>query len=935
MARRIAAFDWSRTPLGPIDRWSQCLRLAVDLCLNSRFPMFIWWGPELINIYNDGYVQILGKRHPDALGAAAPAIWGEIWPAIGPQAEAVMTRGESTWHEQVLLMVERNGFAEEAYFTWSHSPIRDEHGVIVGLFCVVVEDTLRIQAERDRLKADERARTILESITDAFIALDREWRLTYMNAHAERLLGRMPADTLGQVVWDLYPGLQGSEFEQVYRAVGRDRVPQAITSYYPDHDRWYEVNAYPAGDGGISLYFRDVSDRERAEAALRTSEERLALAVDASELGTFYCPMPIGEIIWNAKCNEHFWLPPEAKVDFERFYSIVHPDDRERTRAAVDRAVNGRQSYDVEYRTVAPDGRVRWVRAKGRAYYDQSGAPIRFDGVTLDITEQKQAEQSLRASEARFRTMADSAPVLVWIAGPDKLCNWFNKPWLDFTGRTMEQEYGFGWSTGVHAEDLDRCVRIYTESFDRRLAFQMDYRLRRHDGEHRWVLDHGVPLYGADGQFTGYIGSCIDITDRKRGEEERQALLDAERSARAEADHASRMKDEFLATLSHELRTPLNAIVGWAGILAGGARDEADLRNGLATIQRNARAQTQIIEDLLDMSGITSGKMRMNVQRINLLAVLRAAIETVAPAATAKEIRVDLEHADLAPVWIDGDPARLQQVFWNLLSNAVKFSNQGGRIELSLALRDSRVDVHVRDDGDGILPQFLPFVFDRFRQADASTTRQHGGLGLGLAIVKQLVELHGGDVQVESDGAGRGATFRVSLPKRSGAVANDADAAAVAAPVAAQGVAPSVSAKPPTDALTGATAVWPRLDGVSVVVVDDEPDARALVRRLLEDCDATVRTAGSVQEALNLIADGRPNVLISDIGMPGEDGYALLRRLRAMPSDRGGDLPAIALTAFAREADRVRVEQAGYQAHIVKPIVAINLVTTVARLAGR
>jgi hypothetical protein len=410
--------------------------------------------------------------------------------------------------------------------------------------------------------------------------------------------------------------------------------------------------------------------------------------------------------------------------------------------------------------------------------------------------------------------------------------------------------------------------------------------------------------------------------ERGQAEAKRELLLASEQAARAEAERASRMKDEFLATLSHELRTPLSAILGWSDILLKtGQREEKSLVRALQTISRNAHAQARMIEDLLDMSRIISGKLRLEMQTLDLFSVIEATIETAKPAAAAKGIRV---HSPVDPSLyaVSGDPERLQQVFWNLLSNAVKFTPSNGRVQVLLERVDANVEVRVIDTGEGISPEFLPWVFDRFRQGDASITRHHGGLGLGLAIVKQLVELHGGAVSVESQGEKKGSTFTVSLPlvgARAEASPLD-DAASPEVEPGFQGVSSEQRAQ---------------LAGLTVLVVDDEPDARGVVQWLLEYCDATVLTAGSAAEALERVREGRPDVLVSDIAMPSEDGYALLERVRALGPARGGDLPALALTAYARAEDRVKVALAGFQRHLTKPVDPGELIATIASLTGR
>ena len=397
--------------------------------------------------------------------------------------------------------------------------------------------------------------------------------------------------------------------------------------------------------------------------------------------------------------------------------------------------------------------------------------------------------------------------------------------------------------------------------------------------------------------------------------------MDSERAARSVAEQASRTKDEFLATLSHELRTPLNAILGWTQVMRRSRDLQSDAPNALDVIERNARAQAQIIQDLLDMSGIISGKVRLDVQRLDLASIIAATIESIRPAAEAKGIRLQIVMDPMAGP-VRGDPNRLQQVFWNLLTNAVKFTPKQGRILITLARVDSHLEVEVADNGEGIDPGFLPYVFERFRQGDASSTRRHGGLGLGLSIVKQLVDLHGGNISAASGGKDLGATFRVVLPLM------------VTSVEALEPGAPRDHPRQAANPRSLAHIADIDLSGVKVLVVDDEPDARALIERLLSDCNAVVVTAASVADAITTLACESPHVLISDIGMPGEDGFALIRRVRATV-DQNVAIPAIALTAYARTEDRIKAIQAGYQMHLAKPVEPAELVTMVRSLARR
>jgi PAS domain S-box-containing protein len=407
-----------------------------------------------------------------------------------------------------------------------------------------------------------------------------------------------------------------------------------------------------------------------------------------------------------------------------------------------------------------------------------------------------------------------------------------------------------------------------------------------------------------------------EITLRRRMEEERDLLLSSERAARNEAERIGRMKDEFLATLSHELRTPLNAILGWTQILRLDAATAADIAEGLEVIERNTRVQAKLIEDLLDVSRIISGKVRLDVQRIDVSSVLEAAIQSVRPTCDSKGIRLH-QVLDSIGGMVMGDPNRLQQVFWNLLSNAVKFTSREGKIQVLLERVNSHIEVAVIDSGIGIAPEFLPHVFERFRQADSSTTRQYGGLGLGLAISRHLVELHGGTIRAKSPGIGHGTSMIVSLPVTALHDAHESPLGEDSAP------------KSQTD-----SQCPPDMAGLTVLAVDDEPDSLAMVAKVLESCGCTVLTAANVADALGLLRSARPDVLVTDIGMPGQDGYALIKEVRSLPLAAGGKTPAVALTAFARSEDRRRVIMAGFQMHLAKPAERDELIAVVASVAG-
>ena len=518
------------------------------------------------------------------------------------------------------------------------------------------------------------------------------------------------------------------------------------------------------------------------------------------------------------------------------------------------------------------------------------------------------SETMVRESARQLRTLVNAVPLLAWMAEPDGHIFWYNQRWYDYTGTTPEAMRGWGWQSVHDPEILPRVLEHWRASITSGEPFEMDFPLKSADGEFRSFLTRVTPLRDEQGRVVRWFGTNTDV------EELRRALKQAE--------DANRMKDEFLATLSHELRTPLTSILGWARLLSNRQLDETHTAIALETIERNAKAQSQLIEDILDVSRVITGKLRLEVQSVNLTAVIESSINAVLPAAEAKGIRLQ-RVLDSGASMVSGDPARLQQVIWNLLSNAIKFTPKNGRVQVKLERINSHVEIIVTDDGQGISPDVLPFIFERFRQADSTTTRAHGGLGLGLAIVRHLVEMHGGTVEVESLGEGHGATFTVKLPLivvRSFNARRAGDAE--------QRVHPTASNGSPFNCP-------PELDGLRLLVVDDEEDTRTLLKTVLETCGAQVTTASSAREAIAALKESRPDVLISDLGMPEEDGYALIKKVRALSQEDGGNTPSAALTAYARVEDRMKVLRSGFQIHIPKPVEPAELIAVVANLAGR
>jgi PAS domain S-box-containing protein len=549
--------------------------------------------------------------------------------------------------------------------------------------------------------------------------------------------------------------------------------------------------------------------------------------------------------------------------------------------------------------------------------------------VELHLRGKREREELNRRGEHRVQQLVDSVPLALWALRGDGTVHYCNRASTEYSGFNQDHSDEGDAARLVHPDDLTPLRQAWEAAYTRGEALETRCRLRRAtDGSFRWHVGRAVPERDEAGTVIGWIVTAADIEGQKRAEDEYAGVVERERQAHGEAEAASRAKDEFLATLSHELRTPLAAMVGWTRMLRTGNLTPDKASKALETIERNAKAQADLIEDILDVSRIITGQLRLEIQPMDLAAVARAAIEAVRPAADAKEIHLEIRLGPL-PAAFRGDPSRLQQVIWNLLSNAIKFTPPRGHVTLGVeeiraraeAPEPGGVRITVQDNGRGIDPAFAPFIFDRFRQIDSTSKRAHGGLGLGLAIVRHLTELHGGTVEVESPGEDRGATFRLTLPRR-----REGEPGAPIEPARR-----TPSARAAIDVMRDEPQ--PDLRGVRVLLVDDEPDARELFAEVLEHYGATVTGAASAQEAVRLLRELRPTVLLSDIGMPHEDGLALIRRVRALPAEDGGRTPAAALTAYARSEDSERSLAAGFHLHAVKPIAPAALALLVRELA--
>jgi hypothetical protein len=593
---------------------------------------------------------------------------------------------------------------------------------------------------------------------------------------------------------------------------------------------------------------------------------------------------------------------------FSRFYL---PEDVAAGKPARELAIAAAEGhYREEGWRVRKDGSTIWASVTISAIRDPGGQLGGFLKITRDLTDKKRAEDALRESEEKFRLMVEAVKdYAIFMLDPGGHIVSWNPGAARIKGYTAEEAMGMHFSRFYPREDVEaeKPAKELAITVDQGRYQEEGWRVRK-DGSLFWASVTITPVRDDKGALRGFAKVTQDLTQRLRADQQQAQLL-REQAAREEAEKTNRLKDEFLAVLSHELRTPLNAIVGWAHLLRSSpSLGPSQTGRGLEVIERNANIQTQIVSDILDVSRMTSGKVRLNPRRIDPAEVVAAALDTVRPGADAK--RIDLRaRLPETPVYVYGDPDRLQQVVWNVLQNAVKFTPPGGRVEARLARHDSHVEIAVADTGVGIEADFLPNVFDSFRQADSSASRKHDGLGLGLAIVKRLVELHGGQVRARSEGQDRGTTVTIRLPL----MALTAEGKPQTPP----------GARPPA-----------RLDGVSVLVVDDNADTRDLVAAALGQVGAEVVTAADAADGLSQLRERRPDVLVCDLEMPGESGYDLMQKVRGLPAEAGGLTPAIALTAYAREEDRVRALAAGFQRHVAKPARPEELASAVGTVAG-
>lgn len=836
--------------------------------------------------------------------------------------------------------------------------------VLTSLLLVSLSATRRqlvraLRHERDLITA------IVSTAGSFIVVFDRWGRIIQFNRACEQLTGYTFAEVRGKYVWDLFLLVEDIEpVKQVFQNLCANAVPSEYENYWLARDGRQRLIAWSSNVlvdewGTVSHVIStgiDITDRKQVERSLQEANQELQALIQAS---------PVAITVLDRQGIVKRWNPAAEKIFGWRANETINhvmptvPEERQAEFAAnITATLNGTLLDGMETYRQRKDGAFIYVGIWTAVLRGLTAEEDCVLSIVADLSARKQAEVALKLSQERLNSLVEANVVGILFGHINGEINEANDEFLRMVGYSRDdlRTGKLRWTEITPAEylPLDEQSILTVQAGEHCVPYEKEY--IRKDGSRVPVL-LGFGLLGEAKQQA--IAFILDLTERKRLE---QTL----RTQTEELAQANRMKDEFLAVLSHELRTPLNSILGWARLLRTRQFDPATTARTLETIERNARLQNQLINDILDVSTITQGRLRLQPQPVDLATVVTAAIDTMRPAAVAKSIAVTwLQDAppETTPLMVLGDPDRLQQAVWNLLANAIKFTPEGGRVDVKLqAARStthlSHAHISVTDTGKGISEAFLPFVFDRFRQADSSSTRAEGGLGLGLAIVRHLVELHGGTVHADSLGLGQGATFMITLPLMSAATESVSAQTALPGSPGTDGISPCISnptvpstatSTPQTShsnlALVEAASCDDSLDqllGLHILVVDDEPDTQDFLQAALSHYGAIVTVAASAAEALSLLtqpldttAHWKPDALVSDIGMPDEDGYTFIRKVRSLDAAQGTFLPALALTAYATDDDRQQALTSGFQMHLAKPIDPAAIAQAILALVNR
>jgi PAS domain S-box-containing protein len=668
---------------------------------------------------------------------------------------------------------------------------------------------------------------------------------------------------------------------------------------------WVHVTASPVRDvAGRWLRsiatIADVSGRKSAEGALRASERRYRTFVDLTNQFAWVTNAR-GEIAEDVPAFRAFTGQTYDEVKGSGWSRALHPDDLERTLEVWSQAVSSGSPYEVEYRMRRHDGVYRLLLVKGVPVPGDDGDILEWVGTCTDITERKEAENALRESELFYRQTLESIPGMVFTTRPDGYCDYQSQQWVDFTGVPMSEHLGDGWNTLLHPEDRPRALAAWRAAVAEKADYDLEYRVRRHDGQYEWFKVRGRPIRDAGGRIVRWFGVAANVDVLKRTEAALHAATTSAERAKRAAVEANQAKDQFLAVLSHELRTPLSPVLAAVQLMQRKESLTEEARHHLEVIRRNVQLEARLIDDLLDLTRIVNGKILLERKPVLICTAIERVIEICAPDIEARRLHFGVDIKD-RPLRVNGDISRLQQVLWNLVNNSIKFTAEGGCVGIRCHREQAQVVIEVNDSGIGIEPESISRIFNAFEQVDQRVTRQFGGLGLGLAISKRLVEMHEGTISAHSPGRGQGATFRVALP-------------VLGAGAGAEPVAPAA----------GAVPLQPSR---RILLVEDHGDTASMMKMLLEMSGYEVERAGDVAQALSAALPDRFDLLVSDLGLPDGSGLDLMTALRA----RGNPLKGIALSGYGREEDLQRSREAGFSAHLTKPVDADVLIEAVRKM---
>ena len=857
--------------------------------LADNIPQLTWMA------HPDGHIFWYNRRWYEYTGTTEESQEGWGWQSVHDPGELpkVLERWKhsiATGESFEMVFPLRGADGEFRPFLTRVMPVRDENGQVTRWFGTNTDITEPRKTERAR----QQFVTLAESSAEFIGICDMALRPTYVNAAGLQMVGLASLDAARRVsVIDFFlpedRQFIENEFLPNVQAEGRGEVEIRFRNFRTGEPLWviYSVVALIDEHGELTGYgtvTRDITERKAAEAALRENEQRLRMAQRAGRTGVFEWLIPERKIVWSPELEALYGLDEGSfEGTLGAWHGRIMPEDAKQLTTEIRRCLReGRREYDNEFRILLPDGSRRWLRGMARFIYDQAGHPMRMIGVNVDIDGRKRVEQALRQTEEQFRTLADNMSQFAWMADDQGWIFWYNRRWYEYTGTTFDQVKGWGWTRVHHPEHVERVVARIQRSWDTGEPWEDTFPLRGKDGEYRWYLSRANPIRDANGRVVRWFGTNTDVTSQ----------LEAEEALR----EAGRRKDEFLATLAHELRNPLAPLRNMLEILKQSDNEPVLLHKARETMERQLTQMVRLVDDLLDVSRITRNKLSLQKKPIDLESIVSQAIETCRPLLDRHrhELSVTLPPE---PVWLHGDAVRLAQVFGNLLNNACKYTPPGGRISLIARIDGDDAVVSVKDNGVGIPERMLSNIFDMFTQVDRSLERSTGGLGIGLTLVQQLVRMHDGQIEVSSDGPGRGSEFTVRLP-----------------------VGRNVPAEVPEP---NSSVPGPAPGRHRILVVDDNKDSADSLAMLLKLTGHDSHVAHDGLQAVEMAERLQPGVIVLDIGLPGLNGYDACRRIRERAWGR--EVVMIALTGWGQEEDRKRSKEAGFDYHIVKPVDHVEL----------